>query len=76
MAKEPFLVEEAVKAINERQLKALEELYRYKIDNAFYINWYIEQDGHDSAVYSELYKMGLIAGAPASMERRWLGSLQ
>ena len=66
MAKEPFLVEEALKAINEKQLKALEELYRYKVDNAFYINWYAEQDGYDSAVYGELYKMGLIAGAPAA----------
>lgn len=66
MAQEPFLVEEALKAINAKQLQALEELYRYKVDNAFYINWYVEQDGYDSSVYSELYKLGLIAGVPAS----------
>ncbi|NJR52511.1 MAG: hypothetical protein HC780_26005 [Leptolyngbyaceae cyanobacterium CSU_1_3] len=64
MAKEPFLVEDALKVISPIQLAALEGLYKRKIDNAFYINWYQKMDGVDPSTYSELYKLGLIAGAP------------
>jgi hypothetical protein len=41
----------------------LEGLYKRKIDNAFYINWYQKMDGVDPSTYSEPYKLGLIAGS-------------
>ncbi len=64
MAKEPFLVEDALKLISSIQLEALESVYKRKIDNAFYINWYQKMDGVDPSIYSELHKLGLVASEP------------
>lgn len=64
MAKEPFLVEDALKAIDEKALETLSNLYKKRIDNAFYINWYNPIPGVDIETCRKLYELGLIKGGP------------
>ncbi|MDK3158266.1 hypothetical protein QPK87_17070 [Kamptonema cortianum] len=60
MAKEPFLVEEALKLIDAKQLEILEKLYNNRIENACLINWYRPIDGVDPSICTVLEKLGLI----------------
>lgn len=64
MAKEPILVEEALKAIDAKGIEALNKLHS-SLKNAFYINWYKPEDyGIKREVFLELAKLNLIAGTP------------
>jgi hypothetical protein len=69
MAKEPLLVEDALKKIDEKGIEALDKLYSSRLVNAFYVNWYQVNDdglnyGIDRKTLTNLYELGLIKGAP------------
>jgi len=65
MAKEPFLVDEALKAIDEKGIEALLALYTSRLNNAFYINWYKPEDyGMKIEIFNNLANLGLIRGTP------------
>ena len=65
MAKEPFLVDEALKAIDEKGMEALHTLYTARLENAFYINWYKPEDyGINTEIFHTLSNLGLIKGTP------------
>lgn len=61
MAKEPILVEEALKLIDAKQLEALEKLYKNRIENVCLIDWYKPVDGIQPSVCDALEELGLIA---------------
>ena len=65
MAKEPFLVDEALKAIDEKEMEGLQTIYKSRLENAFYLNWYKPEDyGIKREVFVNLEKLNLIKGVP------------
>ncbi len=64
MAKTPILAEIAIQEIDGKSIKALNNLYKRRLNNAAVINWYEPFDGVEPETYSKLSKLGLIQGAP------------
>jgi hypothetical protein len=64
MAKKPFLIDDAIKNINESELKSLQILANSKLQNSFLINWYQPINGLKHDEIHSLYKKGLISGSP------------
>lgn len=64
MAKEPFLLEEALKRIDSKQLETLDKLYNSKLENACHLNWYAPMDGVNLDICKSLETLGLILSTP------------
>jgi len=63
MAKEPFLVDEAIKVLDEKDLETLNKLHKSVLKNSFLINWYNPINGVDNDILRKLDRLGLIKGA-------------
>jgi hypothetical protein len=62
LAKEPFLVDEALKAVDAQMLEALNKIHSSTMPNAFIINWNEPIHGFDPDIYQKLWNLGLIMG--------------